>query len=152
MKSAHPQYHISHFKPESLIPPKVSMPLLVKASQWKTHRDAAVTQTVTGKIQEQQIEFDDEICDDELADPLHIPEEPTNHKKSQQATKDEPINGHAEETKYLVFWSCLLPLFCYCLKCLAYATIKWSVLKSNMVIITLLCAENFEKYGPHNQI
>ena len=100
------------------------------------------TQTVTGKIQVEQAESDDEISDDELAHPLYIPDKPTDYKKSQQATKDQPIKSHTEKTKYLVFWSCLLPQFCYCLKCLAYVTIKGSVLKGSMLIITLLCAEN----------
>ena len=161
MKSTHTQYRISHFKQESLIPPKVSTPLLVKAPQRKKHRDAAVnttvsfkpedevemivqTQTVTGKIQEKQADSDDEISDDELADPSYIPEEPTDYDKSQQTAKDKPIKSHTEETKYLVFWFCLLPLFCYCLKYLAYATIKRSVLKGSMLIVTLLCAENHE--------
>ena len=100
---------------------------------------------MTGKIQEEQTEFDDEIIDNELADPLYIPEEPTDYKKSQQTSKDQPIKSHTEETKYLVFWSCLLPLFCYCLKCPAYATIKRSVIKSSTLIVTLLCAENHER-------
>ena len=34
------------------------------------------TQTVIGKIKEKQIESDNEISDDEFADPLYIPEEP----------------------------------------------------------------------------
>ena len=76
---------------------------------------------------------------------LFIPEEPTDYKKSQQTSKDQPIKSHTEETKYLVFWSCLLPLFCYCLKCPAYATIKRSVIKSSTLIVTLLCAENHER-------
>ena len=102
------------------------------------------TQTVTGKIQEKQTDSDDEISDDELADPSYIPEEPTDYEKSQQTAKDKPIKSHTEETKYLVFWSYLLPLFRYCLKCPAYATIKRSVLKGSMLIVTLLCAENHE--------
>ena len=61
-----------------MVPPKVSTPLLVKTSQRKKHRHTAVnttvsfkpedevemivqTQTVTGKIQEEQTESDDEI-------------------------------------------------------------------------------------------
>ena len=161
MKSTRTQYRISHFKQESLIPPKVSTPLLVKASQRKKHRDTAVnttvsfkpedevemvvqTQTVTGKIQEEETDSDDEISDDELADPSFIPEEPTDYEKSQQTTKDQPIKSHTEETKYLVLWSCLLPLFHYRLKCPAYAAIKRSVLKGSMLIVTLLCAENHE--------
>ena len=108
MKSTRTQYRISHFKQESLIPPKVSTPLLVKAPQRKKHRDAAVnttvsfkpedevemivqTQTVTGKIQEKQTDSDDEISDDELADPSYIPEEPTDYEKLQQTAKDKPI-------------------------------------------------------------
>ena len=71
-------------------------------------------------------------------------EEPTNYEKSQQTTKDQLIKSHTEETKHLVFWSCLLPLFRYCLKCPAYARIKGSVLKGSMLIVTLLCAENYE--------
>ena len=161
MKSTSTQYRISHFKQESFIPPKVSTPLLVKAPQRKKYRDAAVnntisfkpedeiemvvqTQTVTGKIQEKQTEPDDDISDDELADPSYIPEEPTDYEKSQQTTKDQPIKSRTEETKYLVFWSCLLPPFRYCLKCPAYATIKRSVLKGNMLIVTYLYAENHE--------
>ena len=159
MKSTRTQYHISHFKEESLIPPKVSTPLLVKAPQRKKHRDAAVNttasfkpedevemivqiQTVTGKIKEKQIESDNEISDDEFADPLYIPEEPIDYEQSQQTTRDQPIESHTEETKYFVFWSCLLPLFCYCLRCPAYAKIKRSVLKGSVLIVTLLCAEN----------
>ena len=161
MKSTCTQYRISHFKQESLIPSKVSKPLLVKAPQRKKHRNAAVntkvsfkpedevemmvqTQTATGKIQEEQTECDDEISDDELADPSYIPEQPTDYEKSQQTTKDQPNKSHTEETKYLGFWFCLLPLFRYWLKCQAYATIKISVLKGSMLIVILLCAENHE--------
>ena len=79
-----------------------------------------------------------------MADLSYIPEEPTDYKKSQETTKDQPIKSHTGKTKYLVFWSCLLPLFRYCLKCPAYATIKGSVLKGSMLITTLLCAENHE--------
>ena len=39
MKSTRTQYSISHFKIELLIPPKVSMPLLVKTSLQKKHGD-----------------------------------------------------------------------------------------------------------------
>ena len=39
------------------------------------------TQPVSGKIQEEQTESDDEISDVELADSLYIPEEPTDYKK-----------------------------------------------------------------------
>ena len=112
------------------------------------------TQSVTVKIQEQQTESDDEISDDGLVDPSHIhgtiivpwyiPEEPTDYLKSQQATKDKPTKSHTEETKDLVFWSCLLPLFRYCLKYPAYATINGSVLKDSMLIVTLLCPVNHE--------
>ena len=79
-----------------------------------------------------------------MADPSYIPEEPTDYEKSQQTAKDKLIKSHTEETKYLVFWSCLLLLFRYCLKCPAYATIKRSVLKGSMLIVTLLCAEKHE--------
>ena len=82
---------------ESLIPPKVSTPFLIKAPQWKRYRDAAVTtavsfkpeaevemivqtQTATGKIQEEQPKSDDDITHDKLTEPLYIPEEPTNYK------------------------------------------------------------------------
>ena len=41
------------------------------------------TQTMTGKIQEEQAEPDDEISNKEFADPLCIPEEPTNYEKPQ---------------------------------------------------------------------
>ena len=71
---------------------------------------------MTGKILGEQAESVDETSDDKLADPSHIPEEQTDYKKSQQATKDQPIKGNTKETKYLAFWSCLLPLFGYCLK------------------------------------
>ena len=108
------------------------------------------TQTETGKIQQEQTKSDDDISDDELADPSNIPEERTNYKNSQQATKDQPIKSHSEETKYLVFWSCLLPLFCYCLKQPAYLTIKGSMLKCSMLIVTLLFAENHEAV-PYSQ-
>ena len=47
------------------------------------------------------------LVTNELADLSYIPEEPTDYNKSQQATKDQPIQSHTEETKYLVFWSCL---------------------------------------------
>ena len=101
------------------------------------------TQTVTGKIEEEQTKTDGEISDDELTDPSYIPEVPTDYEKSQQTTTNQSIESHTEETKYhLVFWSCLLPLFPYCLKCPTYATIKRSVLKGSMLIVTLLCAEN----------
>ena len=66
------------------------------------------TQTVTGKIQEEQTESDYEIHDDEFTDPSYpsyIREEPTNYEKSQQATKDQAFKSHTEETKYIVFWS-----------------------------------------------
>ena len=46
---------------------------------------------MTGEILGQQVESVNETSDDKLADPLHIPEEPTDYKKSQQATKDHPI-------------------------------------------------------------
>ena len=71
---------------------------------------------MTGKILGEQAESVDETSDDKLADPSHIPEEQSDYKKSQQATKDQPIKGNTKETKYLAFWSCLLPLFGYCLK------------------------------------
>ena len=71
---------------------------------------------MTGEILGQQVESVNETSDDKLADPSHIPEEQTDYKKSQQATKDQPIKGNTKETKYLAFWSCLLPLFGYCLK------------------------------------
>ena len=100
---------------------------------------------MTRKVQEEQAEFKDEISDHELADPSYIPEEQTDYKKSQQATKDQPIKSHTDETKYLVFWSCLLPLIRYCLKCPTYATVKRPVLKGSMLIVTLLCTKNHEK-------
>ena len=78
---------------------------------------------MTGKILGEQAESVDETSDDKLADPSHIPEEQTDYKKSQQTTKDQPIKGHTKETKYLAFWSCLLPLFGYCLKWSTYAII-----------------------------
>ena len=78
---------------------------------------------MTGKILGEQAESVDETSDDKLADPSHIPEEQTNYKKSQQATKDQPIKGNTKETKYLAFWSCLLSLFGYCLKWSTYAII-----------------------------
>ena len=49
------------------------------------------TQTVTGKIHEEQTESDVEISDYELADPSYISEEPTDYEKSQQTTKDKSI-------------------------------------------------------------
>ena len=101
-------------------------------------------QTVTGKIQEDQAKSDGRISDGELKDPSYIPVEPTDYKKSQQTAKDQPIKSHTEEIKYLVFWSYLLPLFQYCLKCPAYATVKRSVLIGSMLIVALLCAENHE--------
>ena len=161
IKSSRTQYRNSHFKQESLIPSNISMPLLVKAPQRKKHRDAAINttvsfkpedeggmivqnQTVTGKIQEDQAKSDGRISDGELKDPSYIPVEPTDYKKSQQTAKDQPIKSHTEEIKYLVFWSYLLPLFQYCLKCPAYATVKRSVLIGSMLIVALLCAENHE--------
>ena len=78
---------------------------------------------MTGEILGQQVESVNETSDDKLADPSHIPEEPTDYKKSQQATKDHPIKGHTKETKYHAFWSCLLPLFGYCLKWSTYVII-----------------------------
>ena len=48
-------------------------------------------------------------------------------------------------TPYLdTFYAVLLPLFCYYFKCPTYATIKGSVLKANMLIVTLLCEEDHE--------
>ena len=88
--------------------------------------------------------MDDEVSDDELADSLHISEEPTSYARSQQTIKYYPIKSHSEETKYLEFWSFLQPLFCYCLKCLAFATIKRYVLKFSKLIVTILSAENHE--------
>ena len=41
------------------------------------------TQTVTGRIQEEPTESDDEISDDELADPSYIPEEQTEERTNQ---------------------------------------------------------------------
>ena len=79
-----------------------------------------------------------------MAGPSYISEKQTNFENSQQATKDQPIESHSEETKYLVFRSCLLPLFCYCLKYPAYPAIKGSMLKGSMLMVTLLCAENQE--------
>ena len=84
------------------------MPLLVKAPHQKK-RDAAVnttvsfkpedeaemtvqTQTVTGRIQEEQTESDDEISDDELADPSYIPEEPTEERTNQPRRTNKPTN------------------------------------------------------------
>ena len=49
------------------------------------------TQTMTGKIHEEQTESDVEISDYELADPSYISEEPTDYEKSQQTTKDKSI-------------------------------------------------------------
>ena len=60
------------------------------------------TQNMIWNIQE-------EVNVDDLVDPSHIRKEPTDYEKSQQATKDQPIKYHTEETKYLVFWFCLLP-------------------------------------------
>ena len=45
------------------------------------------TQTVTGKIQEEQTKSDDKISDAELADLSYIPEETADYGKLQQATK-----------------------------------------------------------------
>ena len=73
LKSTRTQYRISHFKSESLIQPKVSTSLSVKAPQQKKHRGAAVnttvsfkpeeevemTQNMTGKIQEDQTESEE---------------------------------------------------------------------------------------------
>ena len=39
------------------------------------------TQTVTGRIQEEQTESDDEISDNELADPSSIPEQTSNQPR-----------------------------------------------------------------------
>ena len=102
-------------------------------------------QTLTRKVQEEQIESDGEINDNELADHLYMPRELTDYEKSQQVTKDQLIKSHTEETKYLVLWSYLLPLFRYCLKCPTYATIKVSVLRGSMLIVTHLCAYNHSK-------
>ena len=102
------------------------------------------TQTVTGKIQEEQTKSDDEISDAELADLSYIPEETADYEKLQQITKYQPTKSHTEKTKYLIFWSCLKTFFRYCLKCPAHATIKGSVLKGSMLIVMLLYAENHE--------
>ena len=53
MKSTRTQYRISHFKQESLIPPKVSTFLLVKVSQRKKYRDAVVNPTVSLKPEDE---------------------------------------------------------------------------------------------------
>ena len=102
------------------------------------------TQNVTGKIEQRQTKSDDEISNDELADLSYIPEEPTDIKKSKQTTKDQPVKSHTEETLYLVFWSCLLPLYFYCLKYPTYATIKESALIGSILIVILVCAESHE--------
>ena len=84
---------------------------------------------MTRNIQEEQAECDDEVSDDDLADLLYIPEAPTDYENSEQATIDQSIKSHTEETRYLVFWFCLIPKFCHCLKYLTYATVKRSGLK-----------------------
>ena len=53
MKSTRTQYRISHFKQESLIPPKVSTFLLVKVSQRKKYRDAVVNTTISLKPEDE---------------------------------------------------------------------------------------------------
>ena len=53
MKSTQTQYHISQFKRESLIPPKVFTVLLVKAPQRKKHRDAAINTTASFKPEDE---------------------------------------------------------------------------------------------------
>ena len=75
------------------------MPLLVKAPQQKKQKTVmqpsilvsfkpedevemiVQTQTVTGRIQEEQTESDDEISDNELADPSSIPEQTSNQPR-----------------------------------------------------------------------
>ena len=47
----------------------------------------AQTQSVTWNIQVEQTESLDDINDNELADPSYIPQEPTDYKKSQQASQ-----------------------------------------------------------------
>ena len=82
------------------------MPLLVKAPQQKKQKTVmqpsilvsfkpedevemiVQTQTVTGRIQEEQTESDDEISDNELADPSSIPEQTSNQpRRTNQPTK-----------------------------------------------------------------
>ena len=75
------------------------MPLLVKAPQQKKQKTVmqpsilvsfkpedevemiVQTQTVTGRIPEEQTESDDEISDNELADPSSIPEQTSNQPR-----------------------------------------------------------------------
>ena len=45
------------------------------------------TRSVTGKTQEKQTESRDDISDNELADPTYIPQEPSDYKKSQNASQ-----------------------------------------------------------------
>ena len=45
------------------------------------------TQSVTWNIQKEQAESLNNINDNELADPSYIPQEPTDYKKSQQASQ-----------------------------------------------------------------
>ena len=47
---------------------------------------------MTGRIQEEQTESDDEISDDKLADPSYIPEQPTEERTNQPSRTNKPTN------------------------------------------------------------
>ena len=103
---------------------------------------------------ENQMEVDDEECEDDLnstffedSDDTFEPE--TSQSEDTQCEYEEisdKTNAHVKspsgDSKFIVFWSCLVPLLTVCSTCHAKAFIRDVVYKGTMLIVRIACSKN----------
>lgn len=154
LKSTRTQYNVSHFESEQIEPiQRSSKPLFVKIPPKKKQKDAEVNTIVTFKpndyvvmtIKNEVFATDteteiEELTEESDSDSMYDPKGESDIEKEAKVSSSE-ISG---DTKFLVFWSSLLPLLKYCLNCRAKAAIESFFIKGTMLIVNLFC-ENSHK-------
>jgi len=57
---------------------------------------------------------------------------------------DQTTNMIENETLFMIYWSCLLPLLRFCLNCRAAASIKKTFVKGTLLVVNLFCINHHE--------
>ena len=161
-KSVRTQYNCKHFansSEEEQVTPAKSV-LKVKVSKPKscnkecnTDLSFSPTACVTFTIQsesplrfDEPPDFDIYLPDEQHDESFHVEETSSSDDGEEDNIFDtfskHPNNSAQKDCKFIVFWSCLLPLLRICLTCNTTATVTKVFTKGSMVIASLLCSDN----------
>ena len=148
-KSIRTQYNTKHFTEESHTPPSKTV---VKIPTRNKYKDAAVNTELSFKVEDDVVMTIRELPSTEYEEVFTETEEVENEMSDTSSyvpeeSDEEDIGTYPDNMKdngFIVYWSCLLPLLQFCLKCHSSSIINQFYIKGTLLLVKLFCKNGHE--------